>query len=106
MRCEALTLASHPNPVTQDLAPEASTQTQDMAPVPSAPTWLAELCANLQGMEEPLAKAWKWCEETGIDSLEELREAEMMPGLLEAMDMKAGRAVIVQKRLLAAMGGE
>ena len=54
----------------------------------------------LDGMPEGTADAAAaWCEEQGVESLAELREAEMEGELIAALPLKPAKAKILRKRL-------
>lgn len=50
-------------------------------------------------LERLLATACTWCAEQGIDSLDDLCEAEMEEELVAALDLKSAKAKILRKRI-------
>ena len=73
------------------------------APAPaSAATALPKDMLLFEGMPEGTAEAAAaWCDEQGVDSLAELREAEMEEELIAALPLKPAKAKILRKRLQA-----
>ena len=59
---------------------------------------LRELLDGLS-LSDLLPMASTWCKEQGLDSLDELREAEMEAELVDALGLKPGKAKILLKRL-------
>jgi len=50
-------------------------------------------------MQESLDTALAWCDAQGVDSISMLKEVEMEPDLIAALDLKPARAKLLSKRL-------
>ena len=68
---------------------------------PSSVAGLAALLADAR-LEGELGRASSWCSEMGIESLDDLFDAEMEAELLAALGLKAAKAKIFSKHLAAA----
>jgi len=62
---------------------------------------LSELLDGLK-LSESIATASAWCKEQGVDSVAELKEAEMEGQLVEALNLKPAKAKLLLKRIAEA----
>ena len=75
------------------------------APAANAPAssveGLRELFQELK-LEEKLKEAVAWCDAQGFDSVAEVKEAEEAAALVQALQLKPGKAKLLLKKLGAA----
>jgi len=91
-------------PATTPVPPMAAATPAPLAAVVESTLAAAEvggLRELLEGLKlsDSLPAASAWCREQGVDTLAELREAEMELELVEALALKPGKAKILLKRL-------
>ena len=85
----------------RDRADESAEQLDPLESLSCNVEWLGRLCIDLSGVDRGVALGAAWCFEQGYATLSEVHEANAVDELVQAMELKHGKARIVANRLAA-----